>query len=203
MSTMLLPPPPPACLERRAPSTQKGGTLLAADVVDPEMHEQRRRSPDGYRPPFCRACGASGLHVHDYTERHVLSDEEVALVVVVRYLCVGCAATWRVLPGFLPRYLRRRWATVEATTLGPPPLPSAPTIPARTLARWRHRLGCALGEALRALEGVSAIGLAVRSSADRRGLVIVVAAMVSAAPGRRLAVVAAALDAALPGVRLM
>jgi hypothetical protein len=203
VSTMLLPPPPPACLERRSPSTQKGGTLLAVDVMDVKTHERRRSSPDGYRPDSCRACGASRLHLHDYTERQVLSDEDVTLVVVVRYLCVACAATWRVLPGFLPRYLRRRWATVEATTLGPPPLPSAPRIPARTRARWRHRLGCALGEALRALEDTSGLGLAVRSSGDRRALVVVVAAMVSAAPGRRLAVVAATLHGALPGVRLM
>jgi hypothetical protein len=201
VSTMLLPPQPPACLERPAPSTQKGGTLLAVNVMDPETHERRRCSPDGYRPEFCQSCGAGRLHVHDYVQRHVLSDADLAVVVVVRYL--GCAATWRVLPGFLPRYVRRRWATVEAVTLGPPPPRSAPEISARTRARWRYRLGCAIGEALRTLDSASPLGLAVRSSTDRRALVVVLAAMISAAPGRRLAVVAAVIHAAVPGVRLM
>jgi hypothetical protein len=170
----------------------------------PETHERRRCSPDGYRPEFCHACGGCRLHVHDHVQRRVLSDQDLTVVVVVRYLC-SCSrtATWRVLPGFLPRYLRRRWATVEAVTLGPPVPPPAPAIPARTQARWRHRLGCALGEALRALDGRSPIGLAVRSSTDRRALAVVMAAMISAVPGRRLAVVAAVIHATLPGVRLM
>lgn len=50
------PPPPPACLVRPYPSSQKGGTLIAADVRDPETHRGRLAS-GGYRPRECKRCG--------------------------------------------------------------------------------------------------------------------------------------------------
>jgi hypothetical protein len=202
-----LPPPPPGCLERRRPSTQKGGTLIASGVHDVATHERLRRSPDGYRPDSCPGCHGGQLHVHDYLERRLRSDEELpAVVVVVRFLCVVCDATWRVLPAFLPRYLQRRWTAVESVTLGPAPSPSAPTVPARTQRRWRARLACVLGEALRDAGGAGPLAVAVCALADestRRDLALVLAAVVAAAPGRRLAVAAVVIDTALPGVRLM
>ena len=206
--TRVLPPPPPGCLERRWPSTQKGGTLIAADVTDWAAHERRRCSPDGYRPDCCPGCHGCRLHVHDYLERRLRSDGEMpTVVVIVRFLCVLCNATWRVLPAFLARYLQHRWAVVESATLGPPPSPSAAPVPARTRARWRARLDCALGEVLRAVgDGAGPLAAAVCSLADggtRRELALVLAAVMAAGPGWRLAVAAAVLHAGMPGVRLM
>lgn len=210
MSLTRLPPPPPGCLERRYPSTQKGGTLIAADVRDWTTHEQRRCAPGGYRPPCCPGCHGCRLHVHDYLERQLRSDidaEAPTVVVVVRFLCVMCDATWRVLPAFVPCHLQRRWAVVEAVTVGPPPSPSAPSVPRRTRSRWRARLACALGEALRdGQDGTGPLAGAVRALASdgtRRELALVLAAIVGTAPGRRLAVAAAVIHAALPGVQIM
>jgi hypothetical protein len=208
MSVTRLPPRPPGCLERRSPSTQKGGTLIAAGVTDWETHERRRCSPDGYRPDACPGCHGCQLHVHDYVERKLRSDAEwPTAIVVVRFLCVLCHATWRVLPAFLPCYLQRRWAVVETVTLGPPPSPSVPAVPARTRSRWQARLASAIGEALRDVQdGTGPLALAVgalASDGTRCELALVLAAMVGAAPGRRLAVAAAVIHAGMPGVRLM
>jgi len=52
----LLPPPPEACLEKAYPSSQKGGTLIAAGVIDLETHERLLCDPDQYRPAMCLNC---------------------------------------------------------------------------------------------------------------------------------------------------
>jgi hypothetical protein len=56
-----LPPPhAEACLVRLRPSTQKGGTIIAEDVLDRATHERRICDPDGYRPPFYPAVASAG-----------------------------------------------------------------------------------------------------------------------------------------------
>ena len=203
MSHYRLPPPAPACLSRPCWSKQKGGTLIVAEVADRATHERRCCSPDGYRPEFCPGCGHRGLHVHDYRDRLL----DGTALVLVRYWCPGCGATWRMLPGFVARLLRRTWPVVEAVTLGPPPSATAPRVPARTVRRWRARLAAAawtLVQLLRA--GVAAVASAVRPlgrKATRRDLVVGLAQAAGTPAGLQLATAAALLHDLQPGARLM
>ena len=204
MSHNGLPPPSPACLWRPYSSNpnRKGGTLIVADVGDRETHERRRCDPDGYRPVTCPACAHGKLHVHDYPERKVL------LLVLVRYLCPACGATWRMLPLFAAPLLWRSWAVVEAETLGPRPPPAAPRVPERTACRWRARLRTAAVLLLGVLREhgdatVAAVAAAVGEVGTRLQLVVAHAAAVGVQIAQRLARLAALMHALVPGVRLM
>lgn len=138
----MAPLPSPACLERVRPSTQKGGTLIAEDVLELEAHEARRSDPDGYRPARCATCQHDTLHVHDYRERS-RRGEAGPPVVVVRYRCAAadCGARWQVLPALLARHLWRGWTYVEDQVHdAPPKRRSRGPAPARTRRRWRARL---------------------------------------------------------------
>ena len=53
MDLRVPPPPAPLCLERPYPSSQKGGTLIAADVLDLDSHARRICISDSYRPAAC------------------------------------------------------------------------------------------------------------------------------------------------------
>lgn len=202
MSHYRLPPPAPACLSPACRSKQKGGTLIVGAVTDWAAHERRCCSPDGYRPDGCPACAWRVLHVHDYRER--LLDGMAR--VLVRYWCAGCGATWRMLPGFAARLLRRTWAVVEATTLGAAG-PRAPHVPARTARRWRARLAAAAWALVPFLcVGAAAVATAVRTlgpDATRRDLVVALAQAAGTPAGRRLATAAALLHDPQRGVRLM
>jgi hypothetical protein len=142
MSQNRLPPPDPeACLVRLRPSTQKGGTLIAEDVTARAAHERRICNPDGYRPPFCPTCGERRLHVHDYRERVLRAEPDTPVATIVRHACVACEAIWQVLPAFIARHLWRTWPVVlhtlmPAATVEPR---RAPTVPPRTVRRWRAR----------------------------------------------------------------
>jgi hypothetical protein len=70
----------------------------------------------------------------------------IVLLVIMIFRCAKCGATWRVLPGFLARYLHREWWVVERVAemakvprehCEPRPLELAP---ARTRRRWAARL---------------------------------------------------------------
>ena len=203
MSHYRLPPPAPACLGRWYGSKQKGGTLIVAEVTDLAAHEQRRCTPDGYRPAWCPGCAHGGLHLHDYRERFV----DGTATVLVRYWCPGCGATWRMLPAFMARLLRRSWPLVEAATLGPSRPPSAPRVPLHTIRRWRARLATtawALLQLLRAgtVAVASAVGALTRA-ASRRDVVLALAQDLGTPAGGRLAAAAALLHELQPGVRLM
>ena len=116
MSQTPPPPQPPRYLERPYASSQKGGTLIAEDVIDLETHGRRLYDPDGYRPSCCPRCGHPVLHVHDYRPRVLRADPDRVVIKVVRHRCVGadCGARWLT----LPLLLWRRWVVVEATTQG-------------------------------------------------------------------------------------
>ena len=198
MSRHRLPlPPPPGCLARPYSSSQKGGTLLAADVQDLAEHARRLLDPGRYCPEACRRCQQGRLHVHDRRER---GDGHGGAVVVLRFLCVSCLATWRVVPGFLARFLRRPWAEVEAVTLGRDTQPHS-AVPPRTARRWRARLAAAAAGLLRRL-GKRAPG-PLPAQPTCRDLVVAWAATHGCAPGRWLADLAAALHDRCPGVRVM
>jgi hypothetical protein len=195
------PPPPPTYLERPYPSTQKGGTLIVAEVTDLATHARRLCTAGGYRPARCPRCGHGVLHVHDYRWRVLRGDPAGAGLTVVRYRCAAaaCRARWLLLPGLLARCLWRRWEVVAAATTGTRPA-SWPRVPARTVRRWQARLGLAargLGQVLASsgapvLEQVATrLGLA----ANRRQLVQGLALPLGA--------VAALLHRLVPGVRLL
>jgi hypothetical protein len=198
-----LPPPASDCLWRPYSSNpkRKGGTLIVEGVTDREAHQRRLRDPDGYRPRGCPGCGHEKLHVHDYPERTVL------LLILVRYLCPACGATWRMLPRFAARLLWRDWPTVEAETLGPPPSLGAVRVPPRTVRRWRTRLATAAWTLVQlVLSAGVAVGGAVRMlarGATRETLVVALARDAGTPAGWRLAAAAALLHEQQPGVRLM
>lgn len=211
MSRNGLPPPAPACLWRPYSSNpkRKGGTLIVEDVTDRETHERRRCDPDGYRPRACPACGHDTLHVHDYPERLLYAEggRRRTPLVLVRYLCAACRATWRMMPVFVARMLWRSWAVVEAATLEPR-RPAAASVPARTRRRWRGRLAAAallLVGVLRehGAATVAAVAATVDTAATRLQLVQAYAAALTVAATERLASLAAVVHRLAPGVRLM
>jgi hypothetical protein len=174
--------------------------LIVEDVNDLETHERRRCDPDGYRPAACPRCGYDKLHLHDYPERKVLA------ITLVRYLCPKCEATWRMLPMFVARMLWRSWPVVEAKTLGSGP--AAPTVPKRTVRRWRARLAAAaewlVGVLRERGDGVlAALAAAVGDAATRLQLVAAYAKAMGAQDGQRLARLATTIHLLAPGVRLM
>lgn len=185
---------------RPYPSSQKGGTVIIAEVQDPAEHARRVRDPDRYRPEQCRRCKHSILHVHDRRER---GDGHGGVVVVLRFLCAACLAAWRVVPGFLALYLRRPWAEVEAAALGlaDTAVPGAAAVPARTARRWRMRLAATAWDLLECLAEHRPSSLPARPT--RRDLVQAWTSASAPRPGHRLADLAALLHHLCPGVRVM
>lgn len=143
MSLDRLPPPEDeACLVRLRSSSQKGGTIIAEDVMDAATHERRLCAPDGYRPSFCPTCGETTLHVHDYRERVLRAEPGEPVARIVRHECVGCEAIWQTLPAFIARHLWRSWRVVERALTGPAAKAEArrwPRVPDRTRRRWYAR----------------------------------------------------------------
>jgi len=144
MSARTLPPPlPPVCLTRTYLSRGvKGGTVIAEDVLDPEIHRRRLLDPDAYRQQVspCRRCGGAILHAHCFRQRQLRparSESEPTVVVAIRlYRCASrsCGAVFTVLPAFVARHLWRAWETVTAVTRRGLPAPKT------TKRRWLARL---------------------------------------------------------------
>jgi hypothetical protein len=109
------PPPEAPCLYRPYPSSQKGGTLIATDVIDVVTHEARMRSPDSYRPSRCPTCGHSVMHAHDTRRRQCQLEGAPAEIGVARHRCAhaACGAKWQTLPSFLARHLHFVWSRVQ------------------------------------------------------------------------------------------
>jgi hypothetical protein len=142
----LSPPQSEACLIRLRSSTQKGGTLIAEEVIDHATHERRICDPDGYRPPFCPRCGGRCLHVHDYRERVLRAEAGQPVTRIVRLVCVSCDAIWQILPLFMARHLWRTWNVVRQALMPDGQVSSSPSephhwpkVPPRTVRRWRQR----------------------------------------------------------------
>ncbi len=212
----LPPPDPPACLVRAYSSSpsQKGGTLIAEDVLNHVMHQQRLTQGDAYRPAECLHCHHSTLHVHDYRERRLVHDPDHPVITVVRYLCVYCGATWQILPAFVPRHLWHAWDVVESATF--PELAQSvrsnaldrSPIAERTVQRWRARLASTarLLVVLFATMGIVMFDTLVASlglDATRSALVLGYARTVDSPSGRRLADLAAHVHRMMPGLRLV
>lgn len=196
---------PSACLERRYPSSQKGGTIIAEEVLDLATHERCLCDPDGCRPARCLRCGAK-VHVHDRRPRRLLGDPALGID-VLRFRCADrarCGAAWLILPAFLARCLWRNWSTVEAAVEAPKQSP----VPGRTRRRWQARLSSTARQLVAVLTTAtdemwctlaSSIGLDAR----RFDLVGGYRARMEPLPGRCLAEVASLLHRLSPGVRLM
>lgn len=190
------PPPPPLCLLQCRPSTQKGGTLVAGDILDRVSHQRRLSRPDGYRPGNCGNCDHDVLHVHDYRWRVLRAEPGCAGLKIIRYICTRCGAVWRVLPGFIARCLWRTWAVVEAATRYRSPLSAAPRVPGRTARRWAARLKTRVGSLASLLvgDGVSA-ARCVAQDQTRHDL--------AKAFGGDLGALATRIQRLAPGARLM
>ena len=210
MSQNRLPPPhPEACLIRWRPSTQKGGTIIAEDVIELVAHEKRICDPDGYRPKICPRCGKWLFHVHDYRERILRAEAGKPVIKVVRHVCVACKAIWLVLPEFIARHLWRTWRVVAHTMMANehsrPPCGQAPRVPARTVRRWRvrwQRAAQVLRQILAASGGAAWAELAARLAPDAICADLVDAYAATHA-GPPLAGLAALLYRLQPKVRLM
>ncbi len=196
--------PPPACLVRPYSSSQKGGTLIAADVHDPETHRLRVAS-GAYRPRECRRCGHDVLHVHDYRSRLTQLVPAKLSIVVVRYGCTNeeCEASWQVLPAFVARAVWFNWPLVEEACIAKPreraPRPTHVPAP-RTRRRWQSRLACSaraivVALAASATDTLSAITRELGLDASREELVLAIA--------RPLSSIASLIHYIAPGLRLV
>ena len=205
---------PEACLCHRYPPGQKGGTLIAEDVLTLEQHE-KMLCTGRYRPQRgCPKC-AGYLHIHDYRNRLLVADPASAIT-VVRFLCCSCGATWQVLPALLARHLWRSWHTVEraaersqqapmmANDSAPPPT----EIPERTLRRWLTRLVASAALLVVTLSTaetplLASVAGAVGLGGSRRDMVDVHTRIRAVPAGQRLLQLAALVHRLAPGVRLM
>jgi len=191
------PPPEPACLFRPYPSSQKGGTLIATDVVDLVAHMKRMCSPDGYRPERCPTCEHPVMHAHDRRTRQCHLDGAPPVIPIARHRCAhpDCRAKWQTLPAFVARHLHFHWRRIEtatAATGGSAPRRGRRPSP-RSVRRWLGRLG---SSAVRLVglfaDGGRTIALGVRTRAElARTLAL------------SLGAVAAWVHELMPGVRLM
>jgi hypothetical protein len=108
---------------------QRGGTLIAEDVLDAGEHRRRVADPDGYRPEGCPGC--NGFLVGHGCRQRILRDQpDSAAEETRRYRCALCRAVWQVLPAFLARHLHRTWGAIQSR------LVSAGALE-RTGAEWR------------------------------------------------------------------
>lgn len=205
---------PEACLCRRYSPGQKGGTLIAEDVLTLEHHEKMLCS-GGYRPQTgCPKC-AGYLHIHDYRLRFLVGDPASAIT-VVRFLCCSCGATWQVLPALVACHLWRSWHTVERAVENPQQAPteakeSAPRsteIPERTRRRWLTRLWASAALLVVTLSTaetpvLTTVAGAVGLRGTRHDLVDVHTRIRAVPAGQKLMQIAALLHRLAPGVRLM
>ena len=135
-----------------------------------------------------------------------------SVVRVAQYQCAEamCGATWRILPMFLARHLWRVWKTVERVALSgeAPATTTAPTIPERTLCRWRSRLAAAARVlvvlfAASGGQALEAVATKVGLDASRAELVQGYAQRIEVPHGTRLAAVATMTHQLERGIRLM
>lgn len=193
-----------SCLDKPYPSSQKGGTLIVAGVCSLEAHEELLCDPDGYRPAACPNCGAK-LHVQDSRARQLRNDQ-MPCVGVRLYRCADrahCGAVWRVLPAFLPRWLRRRWSVIEAAIEDPTSSP----VPERTCRRWSRRLASPARRVVAALTTAAdtvwtALATAVGLEGRRADLAAVYRRQWTPVSGWTLAELSEAIHRLCPGLRL-
>ena len=203
-------PAVPACLSTPYSSKpgQRGGTIIAEDVLDLEEHERRLWDPDGYRPGPCELCGRC-LHAHDFRIRTIRGHPELSWTSIRRYLCPLCRAVWQVLPAWLARCLHRTWAVVQATMAGSGVVEGEGadlrvSVPKSTVARWRGRLLLPALVLVQVLLGAGVeVGSAASLTSTRAELIDSLAGEGLVDGERKLEQVAGWVHRVMPGVRLM
>ena len=209
------PPPAEACLSRPYPSSQKGGTVIAEQVLDLDTHE-RLLGNGGYRPRGCLRCGGP-MHIHEYRERLLLGDPRKSTSVAI-FQCADrerCGAVTRVLPALLARRLWRAWPTVEGAIAEAGDAQDGirtDPVPPTTVRRWRVRLAASaaalvvvLGTASSTVPDLHQVVRQVGLDGTRAEFVeaFVTRAAPAASRGRQLATTAMVVHRLAPGVRLM
>ncbi|MBC8444945.1 MAG: hypothetical protein H8D77_02360 [Chloroflexi bacterium] len=204
----------PACLITAYSSkpSQKGGTLIAEDVVDLADHRRRLWDPDAYRPSRCFHCDSDCLHAHDFRARLLRGDPLSVSELIRRYRCASCRGVWQVLPAVICRHLHRRWEVVQSAVAvegagasqgGERRRP----VPRQTVIRWLGRLMMSALMLTQALAGAGAAVVDVigRVGMDctRGGLVDALAASGVVQGTRKLEQLAGWIHRLAPGVRLM
>lgn len=186
--------------------------------MDLETHRRRVCDPDGYRPTECPTCGHCVLHVHGYRARLLVADAsgtaatagepDAVWTPIAIYLCIGCGATWRILPMFVARHLWRSWPTVETSTVAGPPARSQPEVPERTVRRWNERLASSARRLVQLLATsgsalLEAVAKAVGLDATRSELAAAYLGTIVPRPRMPLADLAALVHRLEPGIRLV
>jgi len=159
------------CLRKAVPSKQKGGTVVAEQIVDEEAHARALENPDLVRPAECPHCHRSRPQVHDRRPRVLRGTHGTRKVIqILRFRCGACRAVIRVLPAFVCRFLHRTWATVAAALRDAEKGSQRAGQPLShtTVSRWRARFN-ARDQVLTVLLGASFFPPLVRM-AEKLGL---------------------------------
>lgn len=207
-------PATPLCLTTpySAKPGQKGGTLIAEEVLTRAEHHRRLADPDAYRPERCGNCGLAGPHAHDFRERLLRAHPGVPVEWIRRYLCPACRAIWQVLPGFIARYLHRSWGVVQSASVAngdvePTGTEPRVSVPDRTVRRWSGRLRATAAQLTQILatagQRVTEVLGRVGTACSRAELVDALAAVGLVEPAAKLHQLAAWLHRLVPGIRLM
>lgn len=206
------PPAADPCLVVADSATgKKGGTLIAAAVTTLEEHN-RHLDEGRYKPAACGRpeCGGE-LHSHGTRTRSLKGAlgtlgelASVLLLVIAIYRCSRCGGVWRVLPGFVPRWLHSPWTVVAEAVADA--APRSPRVPARTRRRWRSRLRQSARKPVQVL--ALAMVASLRALVARVGLTPARRQVVTdyrplCAPACVFASLAELLHRVTPGIRLM
>jgi len=204
----LSPPQAPVCLTRSYVSRDiKGGTVVAEEVLDLEVHLSRLLDPDDYRCVVtpCRRCNGGRMHAHSLRERLLLPgarEAPVERVTIRLFRCAedSCRAVFTVLPAFIARHLWRSWKTVDDVLRRDRPAP------ATTKRRWRARC---LSDATRLVQSFMSLALPPVREALSREKPLTRSSFVEAlkrfvsSPESLFALTASWIHRLEPGIRLM
>lgn len=193
-----------SCLERADNATgKKGGTTICREVNSIEEHD-RWMDQGLYNPKTCRRCGKP-VHAHGTRTRTlvgVLGTIALPILIAV-FRCSGCGGIWRVLPGFVPRWLHSPWKVVHNAIESR----AKKLVPERTRRRWSARLRQDGSRPARVLvvSGASYLRelIAKLGPSPSRGKLLSAYATVACTAVSAVASLAELLHRMMPGIRLM
>lgn len=198
-----------SCLERADSATGKnGGTLIRPEVNSIKEHD-RWIDLGLYNPKTCR-CGKP-VHAHGTRTRTLAGVlgtlEEMTtsglVILIAVFRCSSCGGVWRVLPGFVPRWLHSPWKVVRDAVAGS----AKKRVPERTRRRWAARLRQDGTKPARVLvvSGASQLRelVAKLRPSPSRGELLTAYAAVCPATTIAVASLAELLHRMMPGIRFM